>query len=306
MSDGSTGDDAPLEALIDDYLRRLGDERQASPHTIRAYGRDLGELAGYLEQHGLALARLRPAAIRGWLQELSERGCSRRTVARKLSACRSFCKALVRRGLLADDPFRLVRTPRQDRRLPLVMSESQLAGLLEAPGEDLLGLRDRAILEMLYSTGMRVGELERADLRDIDWHAEVLVVRGKGKRERLAVLGPFAVAALERYLEAGARSRTSAGAVFLNRFGDRLSGRSVGRMLDKYLAQLGLDQRISPHTLRHSFATHLLSRGADLRSVQELLGHKNLVTTQIYTHLTPERLREVYAAAHPRAAEGLS
>ncbi len=274
----------------------------ASAHTLRAYRADLEQLAGFLEDERIALAELPPPRIRDLLARLSDAGTGRRSLARKLSAWRSFGRWLARAGELADNPFLLVRTPRQDKRLPMVLEEEDVARLLAAPdGDDVLARRDRAILEVLYSTGMRVGELVAIDLDDVDWPTEVVLARGKGRRQRLAHLGPYARDALDQYLAADGRTRGSGGAAFRNARGGRLTTRSVGRLLEKHIRHAGLDHRTSPHTLRHSFATHLLSRGADLRDVQALLGHANLVTTQIYTHLSHEHLREVYHRAHPRA-----
>lgn len=291
-----------VDGLIDEFLARLRDERDASPHTVRAYSTDLAQLAQFLEEQRLALATLRPLQLRRLLGQLQDSGVSKRTIARKQSAWRSFGRHLVQRGHLTGNPFDALRTPRQEKRLPLVLEADQVAQLLDAPPTtSAQGLRDRAILETLYSTGMRVSELVGADVEDVDWHAEVIVARGKGRKERLAHLGPYARDALLAYLRAGGRDRASEGAIFLNRFGDRLSTRGVQRILDKYVAQLGLDRRISPHTLRHCFATHLLRGGADLRDLQELLGHASLTTTQIYTHVSHERLREIYALNHPRA-----
>src|SRR5262249_50221117 len=196
--------------------------------------------------------------------------------------------------------------PRQEKKLPHFVEKSDMTTLLEAPGaETPLGVRDRALLETVYSAGLRVSELTGLNLEDLDLDAGLATVRGKGKRERLAMLGPPAVEAIRAWLEA--RSQVAQGrgalqkAVFLNKNGTRLSTRSVGRLLEKYLAQAGLDPKTSPHTLRHSFATHLLDAGADIRSVQELLGHRNLATTQVYTHVTTQRLRDSYHKAHPRA-----
>jgi integrase/recombinase XerC len=206
---------------------------------------------------------------------------------------------------LAANPADGLRSPRQERKLPHFLSEQDLARLLEMPPADtVLGVRDRAILETLYSAGVRVGELTGLNLADVDLDSGLATVRGKGKRERLALLGPPALAALRRWLaqrETVSPRARSQPAIYLNKRGTRLTTRSVGRLLQKYLAQAGLDPRTSPHTLRHSFATHLLDRGADIRSVQELLGHRSLANTQIYTHVTTHRLRESYHKAHPRA-----
>jgi integrase/recombinase XerC len=242
--------------------------------------------------------------LRAYLAWLHEQGYAKTTMARRIAAVRSWCRFLCRQGVLAANPADGLRGPRQDKKLPHFLSEQDLVRLLETPPADtLLGIRDRAILETLYSAGLRVGELTGLNLADVDLESGLATVRGKGKRERLALLGPPALGALRHWLAqrdalAGrARSQT---AVYLNKRGTRLTTRSVGRLLQKYLALAGLDPRTSPHTLRHSFATHLLDRGADIRSVQELLGHRSLANTQIYTHVTTHRLRDSYHKAHPR------
>jgi integrase/recombinase XerC len=235
---------------------------------------------------------------------LHEQGYAKTTVARRLAAVRSWCRFLCRQGTLAASPADGLRGPRQNRPLPHFLSEADLTRLLETPPADApLGLRDRAILETLYSAGLRVSELTGLDVDDVDLDSGLATVRGKGKRERLALLGKPALAALRRWLAArgGLEKARGRSAVFLNKNGTRLTSRSVGRLLEKYLALAGLDPRTSPHTLRHSFATHLLDRGADIRSVQELLGHRSLATTQIYTHVTTTRLQDSYQQAHPRA-----
>jgi len=218
---------------------------------------------------------------------------------------RSWCRFMCRQSILQTNPADGLRGPRQDKKLPHFLSEKDLLRLLEAPPADTpFGLRDRAILETLYSAGLRVSELVGLNLPDMDLDSGVATVRGKGKKERLALLGRQAMEALERWLaQRGTISprALSQPAVYLNKSGTRLTTRSIGRLLEKYLALAGLDPRTSPHTLRHSFATHMLDRGADIRSVQELLGHRSLTTTQIYTHVTTQRLRDSYHKAHPRA-----
>jgi integrase/recombinase XerC len=243
--------------------------------------------------------------LRAYLAWLHEKGYAKTTVARRISAVRSWCRYLCRQGVITANPADGLRAPRQDRKLPHFLSEEQLRQLLEAPPADSpLGVRDRSILETLYSAGLRVSELTGLNLEDVDLDSGLATVRGKGKRERLALLGPQALAGLQRWLAQretlGPRARSQR-AVYLNKNGTRLTSRSVGRLLEKYLAIAGLDPRTSPHTLRHSFATHMLDRGADIRGVQELLGHRSLATTQIYTHVTTNRLRESYHKAHPRA-----
>jgi integrase/recombinase XerC len=298
-----------MQEALAEFLRHLALERNASAHTVKSYREDLTQaldffrtrLAGRPLEPALLTARL----LRAHAAWLHEQGYAKATIARRITAVRSWCRFLCRQGTLAANPADGVRGPRQDRKLPHFLSEDDLARLLEAPPADHpLGLRDRAILETLYSAGLRVSELTGLDLGDVDLDSGLATVRGKGKRERLALLGPQSVAAVRRWLEARAALPQAArgrAALFLNKNGTRLTTRSVGRLLAKYLAQAGLDPRASPHSLRHSFATHLLDRGADIRSVQELLGHRSLGNTQIYTHVTTNRLRDSYDKAHPRA-----
>ncbi|MCI0366665.1 MAG: tyrosine recombinase XerC [Phycisphaerales bacterium] len=248
--------------------------------------------------------------IRAFLTRLSEHQYSPATMARKIATLRSFYRWMDKTGLVASNPMLLIRTPRQAKRLPKAIGVEQVEKLLSAPDDrDLLGARDRAILETLYSTGIRVSELVGINRADIDESNEALIVRGKGRKERIVPLGSHALAALRHYTamldatqQQGGVIRADHGSpLFINKHGTRLSTRSVRRKVSKYLVTAGLDPDISPHTLRHSFATHLLDNGADLRSVQELLGHQSLSTTQVYTHLTTQRLRNAYDDAHPRA-----
>lgn len=251
--------------------------------------------------------------IRGFLTFLDSFGYSPATTARKIATLRSFYKWLQKRGGIATNPMLLIRTPKQTKRLPKAITVEQIDKLLGMPdNRDTLGARDRAILETLYSTGVRVSELVDLNRNDLEMNDQALRIRGKGKKERIVPLGTHALAAIRHYLtllEPDARfARLRERSInevnlplFVNKNGGRLSSRSVRRKLDKYLTSAGLDPSISPHTLRHSFATHLLDNGADLRSVQELLGHQSLSTTQIYTHLSTMRLRTSYNEAHPRA-----
>ncbi len=246
------------------------------------------------------------AMIRQFLGFLTQQEYSKATVARKLATLRSFYKFCVKRGYRDANPVAPIRTPKQEKRLPKFLEADQVKLLLEAPnGATLLGSRDRAMLETLYSTGIRVSELVGLNIEDVDFLGEAVIVRGKGRKERVTPIGGTALSAIRRYLELRQRDSRSGDfdqqALFVNKHGQRLSTRSVRRKLDKYLIQVGLDPNISPHTLRHTFATHMLNAGADLRSVQELLGHQSISTTQIYTHLTTNRLKEVYDEAHPRA-----
>lgn len=250
--------------------------------------------------------------IRAFLAHLGDQNYSAATMARKIATLRSFHRWLAREHLIGANPMLLIRTPRQSKRLPKAIDVDQVEKLLAAPDETtLLGARDRAILETLYSTGIRVSELVGLNRDGFDKESQALIVRGKGRRERMVPLGSHAMAALSHYITMLETEQRQAGvtydpnaALFINKHGTRLSTRSVRRKVSKYLAQAGLDPDISPHTLRHSFATHLLDNGADLRSVQELLGHQSLSTTQVYTHLTTQRMRQAYDDAHPRAEAG--
>lgn len=257
-------------------------------------------------QAGVDLLVVETEDVQRFLTFLRTREYSKSTTARKLATLRSFFKFCLKRAYVKSNPLSTIRTPKQDKRLPKYLEEHEVRKLLETPdASTMLGCRDRAMLETMYSTGVRVSELVDLNLADIDFMGEALHVRGKGKKERVTPIAPTALAWIKRYMElrrADPRSQTfNAEAVFVNKHGQRLSTRSVRRKLDKYLSICGLDPAISPHTLRHSFATHMLNRGADLRAVQELLGHQSLSTTQIYTHVTAARMKQAYDQAHPRA-----
>ncbi|MDD5458541.1 MAG: tyrosine recombinase XerC [Phycisphaerae bacterium] len=244
--------------------------------------------------------------IRGYLVELDEKHYCKSTVARKIATLRSFYKFLVKRAIVDSNPVTAIRTPKQDKKLPRFLEYDEVKRLLETPPIDSwLGARDRAILETIYSTGIRVSELVALNMDDVDFLSEVVHVRGKGKKERVTPIGSSALQSIQHYIEfrnrrAQNNENVDSKVLFINKHGKRLSTRSVRRKMDKYLKIAGLDPHISPHTLRHSFATHMINNGADLRSVQELLGHQSLSTTQIYTHLTTSRLKEVYDNSHPR------
>jgi integrase/recombinase XerC len=298
-----------MEEALADFLLYLSLEKNASVHTVKSYREDLTQafefFRGRLAGQPLKLEQLTTRLLRAYLAWLHEQGYAKTTMARRMAAVRSWCRFLCRRGKLTTNPADSLRGPRQDKKLPHYLTEEDVVRLLETPPADTpLGLRDRAILETLYSAGLRVSELTGLNFTDVDLDSGLATVRGKGKRERLALLGPQALAALKVWLTQRDRVKPKAraqSAVYLNKNGTRLTSRSVGRLLEKYLALAGLDPRTSPHTLRHSFATHMLDRGADIRSVQELLGHRSLSTTQIYTHVTTHRLRDSYHKAHPRA-----
>jgi integrase/recombinase XerC len=300
-----------LEQHLADFFLHLSVERNASAMTIKSYREDLMQLVSYLREQrrkdALEVADWSMRALRGWLVWLHEQGYSRSTIARRLAAARAFGRFLCRQGALQSNPAQSLRGPRQERKLPQFLTQEQIHRLLQVPFPSTWqGLRDRAIIEVLYSAGLRVSELVGLDVDDVELREGFLHVRGKGKRERLALLGPAAQQALTEWLAAREaflqqRRTRQTPAVFVNRFGTRLSSRSVGRLLQTYLHRAGIETRTSPHTLRHTFATHLLDAGADIRGVQELLGHKQLTTTQIYTHVSTRRLRDSYRQAHPRA-----
>ena len=291
---------------IDQFIAHLHHERDVSAQTLRAYSADLVQFLAFLGKDEFDPSAVDHLTLRRFLAHLRDTKISRASIARKLSSLRSFYRYLVRRGVVAENPVINVKTPRREHKLPFFLDETQAEALVEAPSADEpQGRRDRAVLETLYSGGLRAEEIARANVEDVDLIGEIMTVRGKGKKQRLAPLGKPAIQAIRAYLDwrrqHGRGRRGPAAALFLNATGARLTSRSVHRIVRKYARQVGLPSAVSPHTLRHTFATHLLNRGADLRSVQELLGHASLTTTQIYTHLTSERLRRVYDKAHPRA-----
>jgi integrase/recombinase XerC len=298
-----------MEEALADFLRHLSLEKNASALTSKSYREDLRQALEFFARQSPPPAD--PAAVtsrhlRAFLVWLHEQGYAKTTVARRLAAVRSWFRFLCRRGYLTSNPADGLRGPRREKKLPHFLPESACNELVSAPQANTpLNVRDRALLETLYSAGLRVSEATGLNLADLDLPGGVATVRGKGKRERLAFLGSGAKAALEAWLTERGVLLNQVGrksdAVFLNKNGTRLTPRSVGRILAKYLETAGLDSRASPHSLRHSFATHLLDRGADIRSVQELLGHRSLTTTQVYTHVTTGKLHENYRKAHPRA-----
>ena len=298
----------PFDARAERFLEHLASQRGASPLTLKSYREDLLQLGGFLASAGCAdPAGATTTLLRRYAGGLAASGYAATTVARKLASMRSFYAFGQREGWVRANPARPVRSPRKARRLPRFLSGEEIARLLAAPNPRAAGgLRDRAILELMYSAGLRVREVVSLDEADLDLDDGSVRVRGKARRERLGMVGRHARDALSAWLTSRS-DRPSDGhsgrsrALFTNRAGGRLSVRGVARLLEKHLAAVGLAGRASPHTLRHSFATHLLDAGADIRSVQELLGHKSLATTQIYTHVTTSRLLEAFDKAHPRA-----
>lgn len=329
-------------AITQEFLSYLKYEKHFSGHTAKCYGADLEQFAGFLlapqkhlsgtEEHtteeasapwsqqagSVATASKTETkleqlildtdvnTIRKYMAYLNEQNYSKSTTARKLATLRSFYKFLVKRNHITSNPVTSIKTPKQEKKLPKFLEYEDVQRLLNTPPVDSwLGARDRAIMETLYSTGMRVSELVALNMDDVDFLGEVIHIRGKGKKERLAPIGSSALQAIQHYIEFRNRrmandSSFDSRVLFANKHGQRLSTRSVRRKMDKYLTMAGLDPAISPHTLRHSFATHMLNNGADLRSVQELLGHQSLSTTQVYTHVTTGKIKEIYDNAHPR------
>jgi tyrosine recombinase XerC len=296
---------ATSEQLVDEYLAHLRVERNLSPNTIRAYSEDLESLLGWAEREGVHVLEADHRRLRRYLAELDRAQYARRTIARRLAAVRSFYRFLVMRGYISGSPAAVLSAPKLPRELPSVAPAQLIAALLDAPDAvTALGVRDRAILELLYATGVRVSELTGLDIGDVDLAGAAVRVMGKGSRERIVPMHAGAVRRLREYLSTGRPKLAcdeSGSAFFLNRLGTRLTAGGVRRMLEKHLASVGAASQITPHDLRHSFATHLLEGGADLRTVQELLGHVALSTTQIYTHVSTKHLRDVHKGAHPRA-----
>ena len=303
-----------MEEWIDRFTEHLASVRGASIHTIRAYAEDLAQFAAFGREQGvLTPGRVDAPLLRAFIADLTtDKGLARASVARKAASLRAFFRFLVRRGAVERSPAQNIVTPRQKPALPKAIGEDAVTALLYAPDSSTPdGLRDRAILETLYASGLRAGELVALETTDVSFtsleEGTVRVRQGKGGKERIALLGRSAVAALKEYQEKGRPIQQSAAkkpvpALFLNRFGGRLSDRGVRRLFDKYCLTVSESHKVTPHTLRHSFATHLLDHGADLRVVQELLGHADLATTHIYTHVSVKRLKDVYNSAHPAAS----
>jgi len=285
----------PVSAFLD-YLKV---ERGASPHTIRGYAADLAAAVQFLGGQGVALIEADARDLRAYAASLHQRKLSRATIARRLAGVRSCFRFLARRGMIDRNPARQLRTPRLGRRLPSFLPKDESKDLLDRAVEPSpLGRRDHALLELLYATGIRIAECCGLDCEDVDRARGAVRVVGKGDKERVVPVGETALAALDAYLADRPRFR---GPLFLNRIGGRLTTRSAHRIVGRRARQSGIDRRVTPHTLRHTFATHMLGEGADLRLIQELLGHSRLSTTQRYTHVSPEQLMKVYDAAHPRA-----
>lgn len=292
------------------FILYLQIEKNASQHTITGYQADIEAFVVFAQQQGageVLFSHVSPVLLRAYLKELKAKHYARRTIARRIAVLRSFFRFLHRENIIEVNPLLHIHTPKLERRLPVFLDLTEVNELLASPPNDALGLRDRAILELLYASGLRVSELVGLKLADIDFANRYVLVFGKGAKERIVPTGREAIAAIEKYLNSS-RPRLYRqyrgephSTLFVNKAGGPLTDRSVRRMIDKYVKVLALNKKVSPHTLRHTFATHLLEHGADLRSVQEMLGHVNLSTTQLYTHITQERLKSVYHHTHPRA-----
>lgn len=296
-----------MQQLLADFLHYLTVERGLAANTVESYGRDLRQYLAYLvEQKGLAsLKETTQATVVGYLLFLQARGRAVATLSRNLAAIKAFYHFLVREGLLEHDPTVNLETPRQEKKLPRILSVEEIESLLAQPDlKTPSGIRDRAMLEVLYATGLRVSELVSLTVEDVNLEEGYLRCLGKGAKERIIPLGSQALKYLALYLNHARRfllARPGDPVLFLNHHGNRLTRQGFWKILKKYAGRMALNRKISPHIIRHSFATHLLENGADLRSVQEMLGHADISTTQIYTHLTRGKIREVYDRTHPRA-----
>ncbi len=291
------------------YLEYIQGTKNVSPHTVSNYRRDIEQFLEFLRRLSTGDFMFNAVDVllaRRYLASLVGKDYSRKTIARNIAALRSFFRYLCRVQVVDSNPFVGIRTPKLERRLPQFLDVPELDDLLKLPPATVLGRRDSALLELLYGAGVRVSELVGLSLQNIDLSEQYILVFGKGSKERIIPIGRLAVKAISSYLQESRpvllrKQPEKTDALFLNHTGTPLSDRSVRRILDKYVTRLAVHKRVTPHTLRHSFATHLLDNGADLRSVQELLGHVSLKTTQVYTHVSSERLVSVYRNAHPRA-----
>jgi len=306
-----------MERAIEDFGNHLATERNLSPHTRRGYLADLGQFRAFLAENGLIpsggsepeqLAAIDHVAVRSFLGSLVRRKARKVTIVRKIAALRTFFNYLIREGRVRVNPAEMVQAPRADHHLPAFLPVEEMHSLLGLSfPDDVAGLRDRAMLELFYSSGIRVSELTGLNLGDLDMQQGLVKVRGKGKKERIVPVGGQALRSLQQYLvkrsewARKARAAEEDPPLFLSRSGSRITARSVARIIDRYVLQSGISKKVSPHTLRHSFATHLLDAGADLRAIQEMLGHESLSTTQKYTSVSVAKLMEIYDKAHPKA-----
>lgn len=296
-----------MEKQFEEYLAYLSGEKNASPHTITAYRKDIEDYFAFLAKRQIAAKKADHLLIRRYMMELQKNGISKNSMARKMSSLRSYYRYLVRENVIEDNPLTLVSTPKETKKLPKFVHYEDLKELFELPDNSPAGLRDRAMMELLYGSGLRVSEMCSLKLNQFIFPIRSVKVMGKGKKERLVPLGDYALKAIREYLEKGRPSLVKAEnedeqGVFLNqRNGHPITDRAVRDVLNKYVTRLSKTLKISPHMLRHSFATHMLENGADIRIIQELLGHERLSTTQIYTHITKSHMMEIYKEAHPRS-----
>lgn len=296
-----------MARLFEEYLAYLSGEKNASPHTITAYKKDLEDYFAYLEQKGVEEVCADHLVVRRYMTELRDQGISKNSMARKMSSLRSYYRFLIRENVLEDSPLALVSSPKETKKLPKFVHYEDIRRMLELPDRTPAGLRDRAIMEILYGGGLRVSELVGLELNQLLFPIRSVKVMGKGKKERLVPLGDYAINALKDYLENGRPllvkpENEEEQGVFLNqRNGHAITDRAVRNILNKYVMQMSGTLKVSPHMLRHSYATHMLENGADIRIIQELLGHERLSTTQIYTHITKSHMMEIYKEAHPRS-----
>lgn len=296
-----------MKELLNKYVRYLELERSISPMTVRNYANDIRGFLDFLGGNGIdSLDKVTRSTLRSYLGSLQERGIARASISRKLSALRSFYRYLARENMADVDALSTLSAPKLEKRLPTFLTTDEILQLLQAPGASTpQGLRDRAILELLYAAGLRLSEIVTLDLDDVDLVSRQIRVWGKGAKERMVLMGRPAAEALKLYIKLGRiklQGRADTQALFLNRYGERIAERRIQHIVRKYARQAGLDMRVFPHIMRHTFATHMLDGGADLRAVQELLGHARLSSTQVYTHVTQRQIRRTYLAAHPRSS----
>ena len=293
-----------MQEAVRGFLRHLSLEKNASPHTVRAYGDDLHQFVAHAQaelNREVAPADVDHLLIRSFLARLHARGLKKSSSARKLAGLRTFFRWLCREGVLARNPARALLSPRTERRIPTHLEQSEVSTLLDLPGDGIVAVRGRALLELLYATGLRCAELVSLDLAEIDFDARMVRVVGKGRKERVVPFGGKARDAVRAWLPARMALSPDSDALFTNQRGGRLTDRSVRMLVAQRIRQVAITRKVSPHTLRHSFATHLLERGADLRTIQELLGHTSLSTTQRYTHVNARHILDIYRKTHPRA-----
>lgn len=288
---------------LDRFHRFLEEEKNLSSSTVKSYTSDVKDFLKFLFSQKEDLKKVGYPTVREYLGLLQKKERRKSTLARRVASLRSFFHFLYLKGYLRSFPLSGMRGPKRGRKIPIYLEEEEVQSLLSAAkGEDFVRLRDRAILELLYATGMRAAELVNLEVEDLDFGSETVKVRGKGSKERIIPVGSYAVKALTTYLSMRKEKvKPEVKALFINRFGGRLSDRSLRKKMNQYLELANIQKAAGPHILRHSFATHLLNRGADIRSIQELLGHERLSTTQVYTHLNTRRLKKIYQATHPRA-----